>query len=177
MLPRDAVLDAQPQTVQYLQHKLHYVICTMKPRKKWFLNILGGFDEGKSIGALGIAWNLVKHLSGKTSKTVLIQGEDHLDSWKTHFQKLLSSHNTSLPNNPIDPIFEVNSNIAAGIFSSAELDTAMKQMKLGKAPGLDGIPIKSWQFLKLRKILLKFCNKTYLARKVPSRIGEGRYCT
>ena len=134
----------------YLQHKLHYVICTMKPRKSGFI-ILWGFCKGESISTLRNAWNLVKPLSGKKSKTVFIQGENRFDSWKTHFQKLLSSDSTSIPNNPIDPIFEVNSNITAGIFSSRELDMAIKQMKLGKAPGLDGIPIKSLATSEINK--------------------------
>ena len=38
-------------------------------------------------------------------------------------------------------------------------------MKHGKAPGLDGIPIEVWQLPKLRKDLLKFCNKTYLGNR------------
>ena len=40
-------------------------------------------------------------------------------------------------------------------------------MKHGKAPRLDGIPIEVWQLPKLRKDLLKFCNKTYLGNRPP----------
>ena len=46
-------------------------------------------------------------------------------------------------------------------------DRDIKQMKLGKAPGLDGIPIEMWQLPKLRKDLLKFCNETYLGNRPP----------
>ena len=59
-----------------------------------------------------------------------------------------------------DPIYESNRNIDTDIFSLAEVNIAIKQMKLGKAPGLDGIPIEVWQLPKLRKDLLTFCNKT-----------------
>ena len=84
-----------------------------------------------------------------------------MDAWKTYFKQLLSSDNTIISNHPVDPIYETNPNIDTDIFSLAEVNIAIKQMKLGKAPGLDGIPIEVRQQPKLRKDLLKFCNKTY----------------
>ena len=40
-------------------------------------------------------------------------------------------------------------------------------MKLGEAPGLNNIPIEVWQLPKLRKHLLKFCQKNYLGNRPP----------
>ena len=69
-------------------------------------NILSAFDKCESSNSLQNAWKLVKQLSGKRSNTIFIQGEDRLATWKSHFEKLLNSDNTS--NNPtsIDSIFE-----------------------------------------------------------------------
>ena len=85
----DVVLSTQPETVPTTQAAL----CDMydETQGKWFHNILEGFDKGESISTLRNAWNFVKHLSGNKSKTVFVQGENSLDSCKTHFQKLLSS--------------------------------------------------------------------------------------
>ena len=54
---------------------------------------------------------------------------------------LLSSDNMRTSNRPVDPIYETNPNIDTDIFSLAEVNIAIKQIKLGKAPGLDVIPI------------------------------------
>ena len=113
------------------------------------------------------AWKLVKQLSGKKSKSIFTQGEYRLDSWKTYLKQLLSSGNTRTSNHPVVPIYETNPNIDTDFFSLADINIAIKQMKLGKAPGLDGIPIEVWQLPKLRKDLLKFCNKTYLGNRPP----------
>ena len=150
---------------QSLQHKLH--CATLETLEKHYHDILRAFDSCESTNALHNAWKLVKQLSGKKSKTIFIQGEDRLDAWKTYFKQLLSSDNTRTSNHPVDPIYETNPNIDTDIFSLAEINIVIKQMKLGKAPGLDGILIEVWQLPKLRKDLLKFCNKTYLGNKPP----------
>ena len=85
----------------------------------------------------------------------------------TYFKQLLSSDNTRTSNHPVDPIYKTNPNIDTDIFSLAEVNIAIKQMKRGKTPGLDGIPIEMWQLPKLRKYLLKFRNKIYLGNRPP----------
>ena len=138
-----------------------------KTQEKHYHDILRAFDSWESTNALHNAWKLVKQLSVKKSKTIFIQGEGRLDAWKTYFKQLLSSDNTRTSNHPVDPIYETNPNIDTDIFSLAEVNIAMKQMKLGKAPGIYSIPIEVGQLPKLRKNLLKFCNRTYLGNRPP----------
>ena len=40
------------------------------------------------------------------------------------------------------------------------MDAAIKQMKMGKAPGLDGLPLEFWKLPKARISLTEFCNMT-----------------
>ena len=43
------------------------------------------------------AWNLVKELSGKRSKSpIFIEADDRLEAWKVHFQKLLNADNNNM---------------------------------------------------------------------------------
>ena len=64
---------------------------------------------------------------------------------------------------PLSP----NPNIPTGKFSQAEVNIAIKQMKLGKAPGLDNIPIEVWRLPKLKKYLTRFCNATLEGNRPP----------
>ena len=93
-----------------------------------------------------------------------------MDGWKIHFKQLLSSGNTSISNHPVDPICETNPNIDTNTFSLAEVNVAIKQIKLDKAPRLDCIPFEVCRLPKLRKYLLNFCNETYLG-KIPPEWG------
>ena len=58
-------------------------------------------------------------------------------------------------------MFDTFSEIKCGEFSQAEVDTAVRQMKNGKAPGLDGLPVEFWKLPKVKKSLKMFCNNTY----------------
>ena len=136
-------------------------------QEKHYHDILRAFDSCESTNVLYNAWKLVKQLSGNKSKTVFIQEEDRLDAWKTYFKQLLSPDNPRTSNHPVDPIYETNPNTDTDIFSLAEIYIAIKQIKLGKATGLDDIPIEVWRLPNLRKDLLKFCNKTYLGNRLP----------
>ena len=119
------------------------------------------------------AWDLVKKLSGKkTSKVVCIEGENRLDIWKNHFQKLLNVDKENLVvqqqegnSNEIQKLFDVFPDIPTGELSQAEVDASIKAMKNGKAPGLDGLPLEFWKLPKVKKQLLKFCNSTYFGNR------------
>ena len=51
--------------------------------------------------------------------------------------------------------------IKRGDLTQDEVDLAVRQLKNGKAPGLDGLPPEFWKLPMARKSLLKFCNATY----------------
>lgn len=50
--------------------------------------------------------------------------------------------------------------ISGDPFSQAEINTALEQVKLGKAPSLDRLPLQLWKLPKFRECLKSFCNKT-----------------
>ena len=82
---------------------------------------------------------------------------------KDHFAKLLNSDSTQTDNDnaiTITSLHEPNSDISCEPFSQTEVDTAIKQMKMGKAPGLDGLPLEFWKLPKARISLTEFCNMT-----------------
>ena len=104
----------------------------------------------------------MKELSGKKSKSsIFIEADDRLDAWKSHFQNLLNAESSNTDNpDSIKKLFDVFPEINCGDFSQNEVDIALKQMKNGKAPGLDGIPIEVWKLPEIRKFLKMFCNQT-----------------
>ena len=61
----------------------------------------------------------------------------------------------------IQRLFDRQAEIITGPFSQAEIDTAVKALKNGKAPGLDGLPPEFWKLPKIKKQLRKLCNATY----------------
>jgi len=65
----------------------------------------------------------------------------------------------------VERIFDISADIKRGVFSQAEIDTAVSQMKNEKAPGLDGLPPEFWKLSKVKKNLLKICNITYIGNR------------
>ena len=162
---RTKVLTSLPTNLPAAQSNLRSVYDEQEDLR--VNNILSAFDEWEPTNSIQNAWKLVKQLSGKRPNTVFIQGDDRLASWKSHFEKLLNSDNASNVPVSIDPVFEPNPNIPTGKFSQAEVNIAIKQMKLGKAPGLDNIPIEVWRLPKLKKYLTRFCNATLEGNRPP----------
>ena len=87
------------------------------------------------------AWKLVRELSRKRSGVVFVQGEDRRTP-RSNFAKLLNSDdNQTAVINEVDIVTldEPNSEISCEPFAHQVVDTAIKQMKLRKASGLDGL--------------------------------------
>ena len=119
--------------------------------------------DSNSVSDQKKAWSLVRQLSGKKPGVIFIQGENRLETWKNHFKKLLNAEvfqPSDTVETTIDLIFEINPEIRCDQFSQEEVDTAIKQMKFGKAPGLDCLPAELWKLPKIRKSLKVFCNDT-----------------
>ena len=97
------------------------------------------------------AWNLVKELSGKKSSSQnFITGEDRLDIWKNHFQKLLNNAPNVVDNSEIRKVFDEIATIRKGDFDMVELNKTIKQMKNGKALGTDSLPMQFWKIEELK---------------------------
>ena len=64
-------------------------------------------------------------------------------------------------NDEIVKVFDEHNEIRKGDFDIEELSKALSQMKNGKAPGTDSLPVEFWKIKELQQPLLDFCNATY----------------
>ena len=164
-IARSQVLSS---SIAYVQaNQLNLRTTYNNEEEKRINRILDQADKSESTDGLKNAWNLVKELSGKKkSKTVFIKSDDRLKSWKNHFESLLNNNLEPMDNDAdINTIFPLNDNIPTGDFTVPEIESAIKQMKLGKAAGLDGLPLEFWR--KHFNHLLEFCNVTLNGNRPP----------
>ena len=156
---RKATLRSSVRNVQKAQTNLRK---TFDAEEDTRINTILNKFENASTSEHKKAWNLVKELTGKKSKSpIFIDAENRLEEWKNHFQKLLNADTNNINTESITKVFDIFPEIKCGNFSQAEVNVALKQIKNGKAPGLDGLPAEFWKLSKIRKILTKFCNETY----------------
>ena len=94
-----------------------------------------------------LAWKTVNEVLGrKSSNKAKLKASDQkerIDKWKTHFQNLLDK-TPRISIKETTRVVEGELNIMKGSFSMEELKAAMKQIKSGKACGLDNIPAEVW---------------------------------
>ena len=132
-------------------------------------NTLLSFEYGAATpSAIKNAWNLVKELGGKRSRSIIfVEGEDRLTTWENHFKNLLNADPDARIEDEvnIEKIFATFTCIKCGEFSQTEVDTSVRQMKNGKAPGLDGLPPEFRKLKKMKKSLPKFCNAIYYGNR------------
>ena len=148
--------------IQSIQAKQQTVKTTHDNLEEKRINDTLKLFESKSSTDSRNAWNLVKELSGKKSTSQnFISGEDRLKIWKDHFKNLLNNTTDTIENVEIVKVFEELKDIQKGDFDINELTKALKQMKNGKAPGSDCLPVEFWKIENLHQILLQFCNSAY----------------
>ncbi|KAI8507980.1 hypothetical protein Bbelb_142200 [Branchiostoma belcheri] len=165
-LARRATLRSSTNKVQAAQTQLKKSYDTATENR--ISKTLQAFETSSDLEHLK-AWKLIRELAGKKSGVLFIQGDDRLNTWKNHFSKLLSADNPQ-PNSsrvPITPVFNINHNISCDPFSQNEVDLALNQMKPGKAPGLDGLPLELWKLPKARESLTVFCNQALAGHRPP----------
>ena len=158
---RKATLRASTRSIQPTQNNLRKTFDRYEDRR--INDILRSFETPAAASVIKNAWDLVKKLSGKKSRSVIfIEGEDRLKTWENHFKNLLNADTTTQSDGaPIVKIFDLFNTITRGDLTQDEVDLAIRQLKNGKAPGLDGLPPEFWKLPKVRKSLLRFCNETY----------------
>ena len=157
---RKATLRASSRNIQSAQNNLRATFDSFEDKR--INDTLRTFENPAAPAAIKNAWDLVKELSGKRTRSVIfIEGEDRLKTWENHFKNLLNAPPTADAETHIEKIYDIFSDIQSGKFSQAEIDAAVRQMKNGKAPGLDGLPPEFWKLPKVKKSLRTFCNNTY----------------
>ena len=85
---------------------------------------------------------------------------DRIDKWKVHFENLLGKVPV-ITERATERIVDEELNIKIGTFSLEELNAAKRQIKRGKACGLDNIPAEVWLTGDYDNELLDFCNQVY----------------
>lgn len=164
---RKATLRASTKDIQTAQNKLRNTFDSCEDKR--ISDTLHSFENPASTtAALKNAWDLVKELSGKRSRSVIfIEGEDRLKTWENHFKTLLNADPATQAESDIqiEKVFDIFSTIKCGELSQTEVDASVRLMKNGKAPGLDGLPPEFWKLPKVKKSLRKFCNATYIGNR------------
>ena len=79
--------------------------------------------------------------------------------WKNHFEQLLGQP-AVLDVQPIERVFNTLP-IETGDFTADELQKSINASQNNKAPGLEGIAIKTWKTGCLEEELSENCNKTF----------------
>ena len=162
---RKATLRASTQKIQPTQKNLRKTYDCYEDKR--INTILRSFETPAADSVIKNAWDLVKTLSGKKSRsTIFIEGDDRLKTWENHFKNLLNADfgaQADLP--PIQKIFDTFPEIECGDLSQDEVDSAVRNLKNGKAPGLDGLPPEFWKLPEVKSSLLKFCNETFHGKR------------
>ena len=107
------------------------------------------------------------YLEKKEESPIFIESEDRLKAWEEHFKTLLNSTNSLNNTSKIIKVFDLFDDIPTGTFTAEKVSTAIKQTKNGKSPGLDGLSPEFWKLPRMRKIILKYCNETYVGNRLP----------
>ncbi len=121
----------------------------------------------------GLSWKLINEVTGrKTSVQGQLEGDtqaDRVKNWYTHFYNLLGKAPVvDEEDEEIEHIFPML-NIKEGPFSIEEYKKAKAGLKLGKAPGDDGIRPEVLKLCKLDDIILDFCNRSLTRRQSPDQ--------
>ena len=158
---RKATLRASTQRIQSAQKNLRKTFDSYEDKR--INNILRSFETPAAASVIKNAWDLVKTLSGKKSRsTIFIEGDDRLKTWENHFKNLLNAEvNAQADLPPIQKIFDTFPEIDCGDLTQDEVDAAVRILKNGKAPGLDGLPPEFWKLPDVKSSLLRFCNETF----------------
>lgn len=88
---RKATLRASASNIQATQNNLRETFDHCEDQR--INNTLLSFENGAATqSAIKNAWNLVKELGGKrTRSTIFVEGEDRLRTWENHFKNLLNA--------------------------------------------------------------------------------------
>lgn len=138
---------------------------TYRTEQETYINSKIELIENSAINKqAALAWKTVNEISGrKSSNKAKLKASDQkerIDKWKVHFANLLGKA-PRISIKETARIVEGKLNIKKGTFSMEELKAAKKQMKSGKACGLDNIPAEVWLTGDFDDELLDFCNKVY----------------
>ena len=118
------------------------------------------------------AWNLINTLAGRKARAWGILPADspteRLHGWRNHFETLLSppDSNATTISFSWEPVFEVSPQFEQDPITIEELDSAVKALRTGRAPGLDQVTAESLKLPELREELLEVLNAVYASGTV-----------
>jgi hypothetical protein len=97
-----------------------------------------------------------------------VKDEEIKDRWQEYFDRLFNGEDEN-PTIELDDSFDDTNRRFVRRIQVAEIEEALKRMKIGKAMGPDGIPIEVWRCLGARAIvwLAKVFNLIFRENKMP----------
>ena len=121
---------------------------------------------------------LRKQLSGKPSKSTMPSKDKNgvpiasevqlLDCWNEFLKEKFAKP----PSDEHQPVEHTAP--AEDVLESSELEEALKSLRSGKAPGLDGIPIEAFKFSATAKQeLFRLCHLIWESEQVPEKLVTG----
>ena len=141
-------------------------------------SILVEMEKAESVGNSREITKLRKQLCGKPSKSTMPSKDKNGEAIASEAQ-LLDCWNDFLKEKftkpPSDEHQPVEHTVAAeDVLETSELEEALKSLRSGKAPGLDGIPIEAFKFSDTaRQELFRLCHLIWQSEQVPEKLVTG----
>uniref|UniRef100_A0A8D9ACT3 Craniofacial development protein 2 n=2 Tax=Cacopsylla melanoneura TaxID=428564 RepID=A0A8D9ACT3_9HEMI len=121
-------------------------------KRKWAEDLATKAQEAEREGDIKELYKITKTLSNrKTSQQkpirdkyghIIVGENEQLRRWREHFQELLNPNNTDniLPQENFEENLSTTNNISEEPPTKNEIQRAIKELKNGKAPGIDNLP-------------------------------------
>ena len=123
-----------------------------RDKREWTDALIGEAENASEKGQLKTVYDITKIVCNQHKKTnyavkdrngnLLTAKTEVLERWKQHFEEILNKDQPQYPVIIPDNEGLETLNVNLETFSSAEIRKALKQMKNGKAPGMDNISVE-----------------------------------
>ena len=124
-----------------------------------------------------LAWETINEITGRKNtpagKIIADNPEERPNKWKDHFENLLEKPPV-ISEQEIIRVEEGTLPINTEDFTNEELLKCIKSFKIGKAAGLDDIPVEVWKTEALTEPLLNVCSNTFHGDKLFDSIHRGK---
>ncbi|MGR0202196.1 hypothetical protein [Klebsiella pneumoniae] len=169
---RRKIISVREKLIEYRRVRNECGVTVQAAKKKTWEEFGRSLDEDHRDNIKRF-WRTIKILKGKYKKpfrnikdqngNILSETNGILDRWKTHFEELFKKEDYAVPE------LIVNDNTSQESIEEEEIADAIEKMKVGKAPGRDGI---APEFIKyggqeLVKVLQGLFQETWNSGIVP----------
>ena len=159
------------------QHKI--VKSTRDDYLSYINNILEAMETAERTGNSREITKLRKILSGKSNSSSIMPSKDMNGKPITSEKQLLAAWNSFLSQKFAKPMSDNHQPTEATVppedtLLDSELETALKSLKSGKAPGTDNIPIEAYKYsMSSKNELFRICHLIWRSEFVPTEMLVG----